>query len=629
MAKNNVVLISNELEGLFHRMDFSISNSFSGVFTSGELKEKVQPIFKNKFLDLMLIDFSAFETEDDGLEFIEHIKTVTGDLSKESLRIVVIAPNLSNEDVLHSLVVYQCYDILTPVTTGLNKAEAEQLFEREITLNLINPKTFSQVKHLIKKVKSSPVEQPSNNKPIFNFKQKMAKDKLRAFVIYEDDNKGGGFEKKLEVFSRKSRLFYVDSKPFSLDVKDSLSNIASLYIDILIIYQPNLEQMKDIIEIIQTVDNRINIHVIHREYAQYDELSKYIISKNVSTNVRPHFVQDFSFQLWESEILDSHIAQNQTIKNTILLNKASVISVVGAKGGVGTTTIASLLAKDFAKVGNLRTVVVDFSYYVGDLKSFLNIPEPKKNIFNWFSFIVSHLRNRTENLESYYDLIVDYCDKNSDGLYVLNTPNKDFFAYTDFDINEDERIQALNYTMKALKSTFDVVILDVNTIYSNFDVALLESSHAVLVTEPNISALYKLKTLLNDTLEPMYHFKKENIYVVVNKDMSKNNDLQKENLEFLAGMLTDAGVEKTNVIKMRFDLSVLDSSNQLSVFTKNSFNKKALTKLADSILPLFKGNPYIKNKKANLLHVLALLVLSASSLGGLAWYLFVYLGILG
>lgn len=627
MAKNNVVIVSNELEGLFNRMDFSISNNYTGVFNFDDLKEKVQPIFKNRFLDLMLIDFSAFESDEDALNFVEHIKTVTGDLNKNPLRVVVVAPNLSNEDTLHYLVVYQCYDILNPVTLGLNKTDAEDLIEREITLNLINPKTFSQVKHLIKKLGPS-TEETETKKPILNFKQKMAKDKLRAFVVFEDDSKGGGFLKKLDTFARKSRLFYVNSKPLSYDLKDSLANIASLYIDILVIYQPDLDHMKDIIEIIQTVDNRINIHVFHKDYERYDELSKYIISKNISTNVRPHYTRDFSFHLMESEILDSHLAQNQTIKNTILLNKASVISVVGSKGGVGATSVASLLAKEFAKIDNLRTVVVDFSYYVGDLKSFLNIPEPQKNIFNWFSFIVSHFRNKTNNLESYYDLIVDYCDKNSDGLYVLNTPNKDFFAYTEFDINEEERIQALNFTMKALKSTFDVVILDVNTIYSNFDVALLESSHAVLVTEPNISALYKLKTLLNDTLEPMYHFKKDNIYVVVNKDMSKNNEFQKENMEFLSSMLADAGIDKKNSIKLRFDLSILDSSNQLSVNSKNGFNKKSLTKLADQILPLFKGNPYKKNDKASLLYVVGIASLSVLVLGTLGWYLFIHLGIL-
>ena len=627
MAKNNVVIVSNELEGLFNRMDFSISNNYTGVFNFDDLKEKVQPIFKNRFLDLMLIDFSAFESDEDALNFVEHIKTVTGDLNKNPLRVVVVAPNLSNEDTLHYLVVYQCYDILNPVTLGLNKTDAEDLIEREITLNLINPKTFSQVKHLIKKLGPS-TEETETKKPILNFKQKMAKDKLRAFVVFEDDSKGGGFLKKLDTFARKSRLFYVNSKPLSYDLKDSLANIASLYIDILVIYQPDLDHMKDIIEIIQTVDNRINIHVFHKDYERYDELSKYIISKNISTNVRPHYTRDFSFHLMESEILDSHLAQNQTIKNTILLNKASVISVVGSKGGVGATSVASLLAKEFAKIDNLRTVVVDFSYYVGDLKSFLNIPEPQKNIFNWFSFIVSHFRNKTNNLESYYDLIVDYCDKNSDGLYVLNTPNKDFFAYTEFDINEEERIQALNFTMKALKSTFDVVILDVNTIYSNFDVALLESSHAVLVTEPNISALYKLKTLLNDTLEPMYHFKKDNIYVVINKDMSKNNDFQKENMEFLSSMLADAGIDKKNSIKLRFDLSILDSSNQLSVNSKNGFNKKSLIKLADQILPLFKGNPYKKNDKASLLYVVGIASLSVLVLGALGWYLFIHLGIL-
>ena len=627
MAKNNVVIVSNELEGLFNRMDFSISNNYTGVFNFDDLKEKVQPIFKNRFLDLMLIDFSAFESDEDALNFVEHIKTVTGDLNKTPLRVVVVAPNLGNEDTLHYLVVYQCYDILNPVTLGLNKTDAEDLIEREITLNLINPKTFSQVKHLIKKLGPS-TEETETKKPILNFKQKMAKDKLRAFVVFEDDSKGGGFLKKLDTFARKSRLFYVNSKPLSYDLKDSLANIASLYIDILVIYQPDLDHMKDIIEIIQTVDNRINIHVFHKDYERYDELSKYIISKNISTNVRPHYTRDFSFHLMESEILDSHLAQNQTIKNTILLNKASVISVVGSKGGVGATSVASLLAKEFAKIDNLRTVVVDFSYYVGDLKSFLNIPEPQKNIFNWFSFIVSHFRNKTNNLESYYDLIVDYCDKNSDGLYVLNTPNKDFFAYTEFDINEEERIQALNFTMKALKSTFDVVILDVNTIYSNFDVALLESSHAVLVTEPNISALYKLKTLLNDTLEPMYHFKKDNIYVVINKDMSKNNDFQKENMEFLSSMLADAGIDKKNSIKLRFDLSILDSSNQLSVNSKNGFNKKSLIKLADQILPLFKGNPYKKNDKASLLYVVGIASLSVLVLGALGWYLFIHLGIL-
>ena len=87
----------------------------------------------------------------------------------------------------------------------------------------------------------------------------------------------------------------------------------------------------------------------------------------------------------------------------------NVISVIGASGGVGKTTVATNLAASFAEFG-LKTCLVDFSLQFGDVAMFTNV----KPSFTVYDLLLNN-KDFTPNL----NLFIEHVNPN---LFVLPAP---------------------------------------------------------------------------------------------------------------------------------------------------------------------------------------------------------------
>ena len=152
-----------------------------------------------------------------------------------------------------------------------------------------------------------------------------------------------------------------------------------------------------------------------------------------------------------------HVEDNHEYKDI------SVISVIGASGGVGKTTIATTLAAAYAEFG-LKTCIVDFSLQFGDVSMFTNI----KPNFTVYDMLLNN-NDFTPNL----NLFIEHVNPN---LFVLPAPVL------------PEQADYINRSMvskliKNLSTSFDVVIFDTPSIVNDLCLELYKlSKQIILVT---------------------------------------------------------------------------------------------------------------------------------------------------
>lgn len=186
-----------------------------------------------------------------------------------------------------------------------------------------------------------------------------------------------------------------------------------------------------------------------------------------------------------------------------------VVTVFGAKGGLGKTTIAVNLAVKLAQ-SNKKVALVDLDLQFGDIHIFLDI-DPSDTI----SELVQEFF--TSNIDS----VRSFMTVHSSGIHILSSPKSPEYA----EIISAEKIQSL---LSLLRTYYDYVVIDTPPFFTEVTLTALESSSTILfVTGLDISILKNSKVSLSllDSLQQT-----DKIRLIVNRavDMSSItiNDVQ-------------------------------------------------------------------------------------------------------
>jgi pilus assembly protein CpaE len=154
-----------------------------------------------------------------------------------------------------------------------------------------------------------------------------------------------------------------------------------------------------------------------------------------------------------------------------VLGSGHVLALAGSKGGVGTSTIAVHTALEAAAAGR-RTCLVDLDLQSGDLATLLNITH-RRDITDLIG-LVGEISAQT---------LDDVLFRHSSGLQVLLAPR------------EGERGEEITEAVGrsvigALKSRFDVVVLDVGSVLTPAGASAVEiADRAVLVATPDVLSM--------------------------------------------------------------------------------------------------------------------------------------------
>lgn len=180
---------------------------------------------------------------------------------------------------------------------------------------------------------------------------------------------------------------------------------------------------------------------------------------------------------------------------------SKVITVFGAKGGLGKSTIASNLAVKLSMKGK-KVAVVDLDLQFGDIQICMDL-EPKETIADLMQ----------DRSAPGIDVLRTYMNVHPSGAHVLCAPKSPEYA----EMISGDRVSAI---LSVLRSCYDYVIVDTAANFSDVTLAALDAASLILfVTGLDISILKNSKLAMN-ILESLGHKKK--VRVIINRAVEIN-----------------------------------------------------------------------------------------------------------
>jgi pilus assembly protein CpaE len=157
-------------------------------------------------------------------------------------------------------------------------------------------------------------------------------------------------------------------------------------------------------------------------------------------------------------------------------NTGTVLSFFGAKGGVGTTTLAVYLSTFLVRQHRKKTLLIDHHHQLGHVCLYLGLKE------NPYHF--DELLRNVDRLD--VDLLAGFLTHHPSGLDLLPSPDTCAARYTG---SAHEMTAVLDF----LRSHYDYVLLDSSLEYQDVNSATVECSDEVyLVSTPDVAALRDL-----------------------------------------------------------------------------------------------------------------------------------------
>lgn len=183
--------------------------------------------------------------------------------------------------------------------------------------------------------------------------------------------------------------------------------------------------------------------------------------------------------------------------------QGSVLSFFGAKGGVGSTTLAVHLAMYLVQCHQKRTLLIDSHEQLGHVCVYLGLDGSRYH----FHEVVRNV-NRLDS-----ELLRGFVAKHSSGLEVLSSPDTVGGGKV---LDGD----SITKTLEFLRSEYDYVILDCSTQLDDVNLAIIEASTRVyLVATPEIGAIRDLSRYVDSLTQ--IEFTTEKMHVVINRFSSR------------------------------------------------------------------------------------------------------------
>ncbi|MGY4389919.1 AAA family ATPase [Streptomyces sp. TE12347] len=243
-----------------------------------------------------------------------------------------------------------------------------------------------------------------------------------------------------------------------------------------------------------------------------------------------------------------------------------VVTVTGAKGGVGTTFTAVQLALAAAASGR-RTALVDLDLQAGDVGSYLDV----------------QFRRSVADLAGIQDIsprvLQDAVYDDASGLALLLAP-------ADGERGEEVDERAARHIVAALRSRYELVVVDCGTQVTGANAAAVEMADvAVLVTTPDVVAVRAAKRMVR-MWERLQVRKAEDTAMVVNR-WSKHTEIQPALIE----KITKTRATRTPVPAAFKELQAVVDAGRVQDLDNRSTVKQALWTLAGELGLLSNPDP--------------------------------------
>ena len=200
--------------------------------------------------------------------------------------------------------------------------------------------------------------------------------------------------------------------------------------------------------------------------------------------------------------------QQSTLKEPI--RNGQIIYAIGAKGGVGTTTVAVNLAMILAGIKNAGSVaLVDLNTVFGEIPLFLSV----KPTYHW-----GQIAKNVDRLDSTF--LLNAMTKHTSGVHILPPPSY-LNGHPPLTVDIMERL------LGAMKNTFDFIIVDGGQSLDGPALKAVEMSDKILlITLLSLPCLHNTKNLLKSLAG--LTVQKDRLRLVINRYLKKSDISIKE-----------------------------------------------------------------------------------------------------
>ena len=189
----------------------------------------------------------------------------------------------------------------------------------------------------------------------------------------------------------------------------------------------------------------------------------------INNGVSDYIVKPLTPALLQKSLLSSVDGDSRSRQTSKL---GRLVCFVGARGGVGTTTLATSVAYHIAEVRRRRVAIVDLDLYFGSVALALDL-EPSRGY-----------REALEDAGRIDSLYVERAlSKLSDTLYILSAEEK---MEDIFDVDRD----AMSLLLQELRSKFHYVILDLSPNFLRLHSNLIkDTSNSIIATDMSLAGM--------------------------------------------------------------------------------------------------------------------------------------------
>lgn len=192
-------------------------------------------------------------------------------------------------------------------------------------------------------------------------------------------------------------------------------------------------------------------------------------------------------------------------------HNGQIIHMIGAKGGVGTTTVAVNLAMILAELKNAGPVaLVDLNTVFGEIPLFLSI----KPNYHW-----GQITRNMKRLDSTF--LLNAMARHASGVHILPSPNC-------LNGHRPVTVEIMESLLSAMKKTFDFIIVDGGQSLEGPALKTMEMADRILlITLLSLPCLHNTNNVLK-SLEAVGTTQKDRIRLVINRYLKKSDISIKE-----------------------------------------------------------------------------------------------------
>ena len=276
----------------------------------------------------------------------------------------------------------------------------------------------------------------------------------------------------------------------------------------LLIFELGTDLEKDF----QIIQSLLSLGTVGEVFLTSGNSDPAVLVQSIRTGAKEFFVQPIDTEEVKQALLRLKERRGRPSGEQVV-RRGKIVDVVGAKGGVGTTTIAVNLAASLARTETAPSVaLVDMNLLFGEVPLFLDI----ESTYHW-----GEISRNIDRLDATF--LMSILSAHSSGIYVLPSPAQ---------LNGSDTVATPETTQRLLslmRSMFDFIVIDAGQHLNDACLRIFELSNTVLfLTVLSLPCLANLNRLLK-SFYGLGH-SPEKAVVVANRYL-KNSDVPLEDAE--------------------------------------------------------------------------------------------------